>query len=101
MEPSHWSPADLDRQRLVVRRIALRTGADLRALDAARDRLVVDVRDTLRGPRALLGCFVAGVMVAGRGPPQRPVDRRRRSSRWLARTAAVLRTLVSSQSTHS
>ena len=39
---SRWSPADLDRQRLVVRGLALRTDLDLRRLEAARNRLVAD-----------------------------------------------------------
>ena len=44
MKPSHWSPADLDRQWRVVRRIALRADVHLRDLGAARDRLVADTR---------------------------------------------------------
>jgi hypothetical protein len=92
MQPSRWSLADLDRQPLVVRRIAERTGADLRALDAARERLAADVRNALGGPLALLACFVAGFVV-GRRPPQRQADRRRRSNRWLPRAAAVLKVL--------
>ena len=94
MNQSHWSPADLDRQRLVVHRLALRTDLDLRRLEGARDRFVADVRSTLGGPLALLGCFVAGVVVAGGKPPQPRADERPRSSRWLALAAVVLRTVV-------
>ena len=94
MKQSHWSPADLDRQRLVVHRIALRTDLDLRRLEAARDRFVADVHRTLGGPLALTGCFVAGLVVGGSKPPQPRADGRPRSSRWLARAAVVLRTVV-------
>jgi hypothetical protein len=100
MKQSRWSPADLDRQRLFVHRIALRTELDLRQLEAARDRFVADVRSTLGGPLALMGCFVAGVVVGGREPPQPRADERRRFGRWLARAAVVLRTIVLSASTH-
>ena len=93
MKQSHWSPADLDRQRLVVHRLALRTDLDLRQLEAARDRFVADVRSTLGGPLALPGCFVAGVVIGGREPSQfRNAPRRR--SHWLTYATLVLRTLV-------
>ena len=101
MKQSHWSPADLDRQRLVVNRIASRTDLDLRRLEAARDRFVADVRDTLGGPLALLGCFVAGVVVGGSKPPQPRAEERRTSSRWLARAAVVLRTIALSVPAYS
>ena len=52
---------------VAVRRIALRADVDLRQLDAARDRLVADIRGTLTAPLALIGCFVGGVVVGGRG----------------------------------
>lgn len=94
MNQSRWSPADLDRQRLVVRRLALRTDLDLRQLEGARDRFVADVRSTLGGPLALTGCFVAGVVVGGGKSPQRRADERRRSNRWLALAAVVLRMVV-------
>ena len=94
MKQSNWSPADLDRQRVVVHRLALRTDLDLRELEAARDRLVADVRSTLGAPLALIGCFVAGVVVGRRESPQRRADASRRSSYWLARAAAVLRALM-------
>jgi len=102
MKQSRWSPADLDRQRLVVHRIALRTDLDLRQLEAARNHLVADVRRTLGGPLALLGCFVAGVVVGGSKPPPQPgADGRRRSGRWLASAAMVLRALVLSAPAYS
>jgi len=94
MQQSHWSPADLDRQRLVVRRIALRAELDLKGLEAARDRLVADARSTLGAPLGLIGCFVAGVVVGRRESPQGRADSPRRSSYWLARAVVVLRTLV-------
>lgn len=94
MNQSRWSPADLDRQRVVVHRLALRTDRDLRQLEAARDRFVADVRGTLGGPLALTGCFVAGVVVGGRKSRQPRADERRRSNRWLRLAAMVLRALV-------
>jgi len=101
MKQSRWSLADLDRQRLVVRRIALRTDLDLRQLDAARDRFVTDVRSTLGGPLALAGCFVAGVVVGGREPPQFRADAPRGRSHWLTHAALVLKTLVLGARPHS
>jgi len=101
MKQSRWSPADLDRQRLVVHRIALRTDLDLRQLEGARDRFVTDVRRSLGGPLALLGCFVAGVVVGGGKPPQPKSDGQPRSSRWLVRAALVLRTIVLSAPAYS
>lgn len=94
MKQSRWSPADLDRQRLVVERMALRTDLDLRQLEAARDRFVADVRRSLRGPLALTGCFVAGVLVGGREPRQFRADAPPRSGHWLALAGVVLKTLA-------
>ena len=94
LKQSRWSPADLDRQRLVVRRIAVRADTDLRELGAARDRLVADVRSRLTSPLTLIGCFVAGVMVRRRKVPQRLADAPPRSGHWLVRAAVVLRALV-------
>ena len=75
---------------VAVRRIALRADVDLRQLDAARDRLVADIRGTLTAPLALIGCFVGGVVVGGRGNLGGGASRRR--SHRPAR--AVLRALV-------
>ena len=101
MNQSRWSPADLDRQRVVVHRLALRTDLDLRQLKVARDRFVADVRSALGGPLALTGCFVAGVVVGAGKTPQPRADERRRSSRWLARAALVLRAVVLSAPAYS
>lgn len=101
MNQSRWSPADLDRQRVVVHRLALRTELDLRQLEAARDRFVADVRSTLGGPLALTGCFVAGVVVGGGRPPEPRAEERRRSSRWLARAALILRAVALSAPAYS
>jgi hypothetical protein len=94
MQQSRWSPADLDRQRLVVRRIALRAELDLRELAAARDRLVAEVRNTLGAPLALIGCFIAGAVVGRRASPGRRADSPRRGYPWPARAATILRTLA-------
>jgi hypothetical protein len=101
MKQSRWSPADLDRQRVVVHRLALRTDLDLRQLEGARDRFVADVRSTLGGPLALTCCFVAGVVVGGSKPPEPRADGRPGPSRWLARAAVVLRTVVLSAPAYS
>jgi ribosomal 50S subunit-associated protein YjgA (DUF615 family) len=70
MKLSRSSPADLDRQLLVVHRLASCAGADLRTLEAARDRLIADVRAAvdLRALEAVRDRLVADVR-----------------SRWLAR----------------
>lgn len=94
MKQSRWSPADLDRQRLVVRRIALRSDVDLRQLKTARDRLVADVRSLLGGPLALVGCFVAGAVIGGRRPPKPQADEQRNRNRQLIRTARILRKIL-------
>jgi hypothetical protein len=94
MKQSHWSPADLNRQRLVVRRIALRTEADLPALAAARSRLVADVRGTLGGPLALLGCFGAGYWINRRSPSHAPANPEARQRGGLVRLVLLLRTLA-------
>ena len=101
MKQSNWSPADLDRQRVVVHRLALRTDLDLRRLEAARDRFVADVRSTLGGPLALTGCFVAGVVVGGSKPPEPRADGRSGPSRWLVRAAVALRTVLLSAPAYS
>ena len=92
-QPSRWSPADLDRQRLVVRRIALRTDQDLRQLAAARHRFVADVHSTLGGPLALFICFVAGALVGPHAPARTRADTPHRPRGWLA-PAGALGTLV-------
>jgi len=68
MKRPRSSPADLERQLLVV---------DLRALEAARDRVIADVRAAvdLRALEAARDRLIADVR-----------------SRWLARAAAALRT---------
>jgi hypothetical protein len=71
VKKSRWSPADLDRQRLVVRRIKLRSELDLRTLAVARVRLVAAVHRQIGLPLALAGAFVAGMMAGPRASPQR------------------------------
>jgi hypothetical protein len=101
VKQSRWSPADLDRQRLVVRRIALRAELDRRELAAARDRLIADVRATVGTPLALLGCVVAGIVVGRAASTERRADSPRRSNRWLMRAAEILRALALSAPAYS
>jgi hypothetical protein len=101
VKQSRWSPADLDRQRLVVRRIALRADLDRCELVAARDRLIADVRETVGAPLALFGCVVAGIVVGRAASTERRADSPRRPSRWLMRAAEILRALVLSAPAYS
>jgi hypothetical protein len=63
MKWSSWSPADLSRQKLVVRRIALRAEVGRRQLRSARQRCAAQLGRFLGVPLGLLGCFVAGTAV--------------------------------------
>jgi hypothetical protein len=63
MKWSSWSPADLSRQKLVVRRIALRAEVGRRQLRSARQRCAAQLGRFLGVPLGLLGCFVAGAAV--------------------------------------
>jgi hypothetical protein len=90
---SRWSPADLDRQRLVVRGIAQRSEHNLRALAAARARLVAAVRQQIGVPFALAGCFIAGMLVVPRKPAQPPAGAGHRGPGKLRRLTALLRSV--------
>lgn len=95
MKQSRWSPADLNRQRLVVQRIVVRSELDRRVLATARSRLVADIRNTVGIPLALAGCFVAGMAFGRRSEPRdRQTRTRHRRRGWLRRAAALLRTVA-------
>jgi hypothetical protein len=59
-----WSPADLGRQRRLVRGIALRAEIDRRVLDDKRRELKAKLLGTLASPIGLTGCFLAGFVIA-------------------------------------
>ena len=101
MKQSRWSPADLNRQRLVVRRIVLRNELDLQVLATARSRLVEDIRNTIGIPFALAGSFVAGMAFGRRKPRQQESHVRRGRRGWLRRAAVLLRTVVLSAPAYS
>jgi hypothetical protein len=94
MKKSRWSPTDLDRQRLMVRRIALRSELDLRALAAARARLVAAVHDQIGVPLALAGCFVAGMIAVPRTLPHREPGAEQRGTGRLRHVSSLLRTIA-------
>ena len=94
MKNSRWSPADLERQRLVVRRIALRSEQDLRTFAAARARLVAAVHRQIGVPLALASCFVAGMVAAARISPQREAAAALRAAGRLRHITALLRTIA-------
>ena len=62
MTLSRWSPTDLSRQALVVRRIALRAEVDQRQLRSAWHRCVAQI-EGLGAPLGVISCFLAGVVV--------------------------------------
>ena len=94
MKKSRWSPADLDRQRLVVRRIAERSEVNLRSLAAARTRLVAAVQRQIGVPLALAGCFVAGMLAVPRKRPHREEVAGQRRPGRLRHIATLLRTVA-------
>lgn len=94
MKQSHWSPTDLDRQRLVVRRIRLRSELNLRTLAVARTRLVAAVHQQIGVPLALAACFVAGMLAVPRRPPHRKAGAEPRGPGRLRHMAALLRTVA-------
>ncbi len=94
MKKSRWSPADLDRQRLVVRRITLRSEHNLRLLAAARFRLVAAVHRQIGVPLALAGCFVAGMLAVPRTPRQRAPVAEQRATGRLRHVATLFRTIA-------
>jgi hypothetical protein len=63
MKWSSWSPSDLSRQILVVRRIALRAEVNRQQLRSARRRCAAQLGRFLGVPLGLIGCFVAGAAV--------------------------------------
>ena len=94
MKKSRWSPADLDRQRLVVRRITLRSEHNLRVLATARVRLVAAVHRQIGVPLALAGCFVAGMLAVPHSPPDREAGAKQRGPGRLRHLATLLRTIA-------
>jgi hypothetical protein len=86
-----WSPTDLNRQRLVVRGIALRALEDRRRLAYARRELAAKIHSAVRSPAALAGCFAAGWVVAlamgRRSKPKKAVGASRVG--WRERLAAI------------
>ncbi len=94
MKKSRWSPADLNRQRLVVQRIVARSELDLGVLATTRSRMVADIRNTIGIPFALAGCFVAGMAFGRREPREGQMPAPRRRSGWLRRAVVVLRTVA-------
>jgi hypothetical protein len=91
MKKSRWSPADLERQRLVVRRIRLRSELDRRALAAARARLVAAAHKQVGIPLALAGCFVAGMLAMPRAPRQRKAASAQRATNELRHITTLFR----------
>jgi len=101
-----WSPADLGRQRQLVRGIALRAEMDRRLVQRKRRELKEEVMRTLTSPMGLAGCFVAGYvigMAAWRARPasvgdavEQPAEQKRHPIRlllaawlWLRRGRAI------------
>jgi len=66
-----WSPADLGRQRLLVRGIALRAETDRRVLEGKKRELKAKLLGTLASPIGLTGCFLAGFVIAMAPWPRR------------------------------
>jgi len=81
MTAASWSPTDLNRQRLVVRGIALRTLEDRRRLHRARRDFAARLHDWVRSPVLLAGCFAAGWLVALAVDGSRSKRTRRRPNR--------------------
>jgi hypothetical protein len=88
-----WSPADLGRQRLVVRRIAHHAEVGRRRFDAARSACIATLRTTLGTPLGLIGCFVAG-MVLGASRSRRSEFRRVREGTLIGNLLATAFWLV-------
>jgi hypothetical protein len=91
---ANWSPTDLNRQRLVVRGIALRALEDRRRLSNARRELAAKLHAAVRSPAMLVGCFAAGWVVAlamGRRPKPKSKSTERRASGqgWRERVGAI------------
>jgi hypothetical protein len=63
MKWTSWSPGDLSRQELAVRRIALRAAVNRRQFRSARRRCAAQLGRFLGVPLGLIGCFVAGAAV--------------------------------------
>jgi hypothetical protein len=89
-----WSPADLNRQRLLVYRSALRADVDRTQLSAARERWLAQVRSVLGGAVGLSACFLAGVAVGGRELPHDKANAQSRQRRWSSFAAGIFKTLV-------
>jgi hypothetical protein len=66
-----WSPADLGRQRRLVRGIALRAEMDRRVLENKRRELKARVLGKLSSPVGLAFCFAAGFVIAMAPWPKR------------------------------
>jgi hypothetical protein len=89
---AHWSPTDLDRQRLIVRGLALRALEDRRRLLHARRKLAARIHAGVRSPAMLAGCFAAGWLVAltmsRRSKPKTTESRAGRAG-WRERLGAI------------
>jgi hypothetical protein len=89
-----WSPSALNRQRLVVRGIAVRALEDRRRLAHARRELAAKIHSAIRSPAMLAGCFAAGWVVAlamGRRSKPKPAHRGPDARRvgWRERLGAI------------
>ena len=98
MMAAHWSPTDLNRQRLVVRGIALRALEDRRRLFHARRDLAARVHSAIRSPQMLAGCFAAGWLVAlaigGRRSKPKRVEPRPSGRGWRERLGTASASLL-------
>jgi hypothetical protein len=89
---ANWSPTDLNRQRLIVRGLALRALEDRRRLVNARREAAARIHAAVRSPAMLAGCFAAGWVVAlAMGRRTKPERTERRASRpgWRERLGAI------------
>jgi len=68
---SHWSPADLNRQRVVVALIALRAERSRLHLEQERGRFVASLRSAIGSPLVIGSVFTAGFLLARRGDSRR------------------------------
>jgi hypothetical protein len=85
-----WSPAELSRQRIVVRRAAARAEDDRRRWVAARRAAATKLRGLVTSPWVLGGCFVLGWLIARPAPRRRAATVASRLSHRLSRVAAAL-----------
>ena len=92
---ARWSIADLNRQKVVVGRLALRAELDRRELYAARVRVVRNIRAAVSGPLAIAGCFLAGTAFGRAAGPLADTARSgRRLGSWSGFAAKALQALA-------